>query len=223
MSNAVLILGQSGTGKSTAIRTLPPEETFIINVLDKPLPFRGSAKKYRAACKDHPNGNYYATDRATKIIELLDAIDSRRPEIKYVVLDDFGYVMTRHFMDTAMQKGYDKFSEMCVASWNVINRLKAMRPDILSFFTMHSDVKDDGVAKPKTIGKMTDEKVCIEGMVTYVFHSVIVDGAYKFATNHNTAVMAKTPMGCFPDMLIDNDLLAIANTIRSYLDEDVPQ
>lgn len=221
MSNAVLIIGQSGTGKSTSIRTLPPEETFIINVLDKPLPFRGSAKKYIAATKDHPEGNYFASDSSSTIIKILDSIDKNRPEIKYVVLDDFGYVMTQDFMSRAMQKGYDKYSEMAVSTWNVMNKVKSMRSDIISFVTMHADVKEDGISKPKTIGRMTDEKVCLEGMVTYVLHSVIVDGKYKFATNHNGSLMAKTPMEMFSKMLIDNDLKLVADAIKSYNDEDI--
>jgi hypothetical protein len=221
MSTAVLIIGKSGTGKSTSIRTLPAEKTFIINVLDKPLPFRGSAKKYiPKTISAERRVNYVSTDQAVNIIAMLKKINNERHDIKYIVIDDFGYVMTNEFMSMANVKGYDKFNTIAHSSWSVLHHLKSMRSDLTIFVTMHSDQKEDGIAAPKTIGKMTDDKVCIEGMFTYVLHSLVVDKEYKLATNHNGAYMAKSPYGIF-DMLIENDMKYIADTIHAYNEEDI--
>ncbi len=223
MSNAVLIIGNSGTGKSTAIRTLPPEETFIINILDKPLPFRGARKQYLLASEDNPSGNYATTDKSRAILAWIDAVNNRRPEIKYLVIDDFGYVITNDFMSRALMKGYDKFNEIAVSAWEVLNKVKALRSDLTCFITMHSDIKEDGMAKPKTIGKMLDEKVQVEGMFTHVLHSIMLDGEYQFITNHDGHHMAKMPMGMFKDLLIPNDLKLVADTMKSYYEEDIQQ
>lgn len=222
MSNAVLILGNSGTGKSTAIRTLPPEETFIINVLDKPLPFRGANKKYQRVSKELPTGNYYASDKSNLILRAIQSVNAR-PELKYLVVDDFGYVITHDFMSKALVKGFDKFAEMAVSAWTILDTMRNLRPDLTCFLMMHTDMKEDGIAKPKTIGKMLDEKVCIEGMFTHVLHSIVVDGEYQFITNHDGHHMAKMPMGMFKDLLIPNDLKAVADQMRAYYDEDVQQ
>ncbi len=222
MSSAVLVIGQSGTGKSTAIRTLPANETFIINVLGKPLPFRGAAKNYITANKENPEGNYFSSDSSRSIIEILNFINNKRPDIKYVVLDDFGYVMVNDFMTRALQKGFDKFNEISLSTYNVLTRVKSMRPDLITFVMMHSDLKEDGYTKPKTIGKMTDEKVCVEGMFTYVLHSLVFENRYCFLTNTDGKHMAKTPQGMFTDKLIDNDLKYVCDAINHYNNEDLP-
>lgn len=221
MSNAVLIIGNSGTGKSTAIRTLPPESTFILNVLNKPLPFRGANKMYITATKENPNGNYFATDKAATILSVIDKVDLHRPDIKYLVIDDVGYSITKDFMDKAMIKGYDKYNELAVNGWSIFNRLKTLRNDLTCFVMMHTDIKEDGIAKPKTIGRMLDEKVCIEGMFTHVLHSIVRDGEYLFITNHDGQHMAKMPMGMFADATIPNDLLLVADTIHQYYNEEL--
>lgn len=222
MSNTVLIIGNSGTGKSTSIRTLPPEETFIINVLDKPLPFRGANKKYLKVTKDFPEGNCYASDKAHLILRAIESVDLHRPEIKYLVLDDFGYVIVNDFMSKALMKGYDKFNEMAVSAHRVLDRCRTLRSDLFCFIMMHTDMKEDGVIKPKTIGKMLDDKVVIEGMYTHVLHSIVADGEYNFLTNHDGVHMAKMPMDMFKDALVPNDLKMIADTMRDFYDADVP-
>lgn len=222
MSNSVLVIGNSGTGKSTAVRNLPAEETFIINVLDKPLPFRGANKRYQRVTKEFPTGNYFASDKSNLILRAIQSVNNR-PEIKYLVLDDFGYVITHDFMSKALVKGFDKFAEMAVSAWTVLDSVRNLRSDLTAFIMMHTDTKEDGIAKPKTIGKMLDEKVCIEGMFTHVLHSVVLDGEYQFITNHDGHHMAKMPMGMFDDLLIPNDLKAVADKMKSYYDEDIQQ
>lgn len=225
MGNSVLILGNSGTGKSTAVRTLPPEETFIINVVGKMLPFKGASKKYKEANKENPTGNYFVTDKQATIGALLEKINNNRPEIKYLVIDDWNYALTSDFMGSALQKGYEKFSVLALNAWSVLEKIKNLRDDLIVFIMMHTDIKDDGMAKPRTIGKMLDEKVCIEGLFTNILHSHVVDGEYFFITNHDGHHLAKTPLGMFNEKKISNDLLLVANTLNAYFNdsEEAPE
>lgn len=223
MSNAIFIIGESGTGKSTSIRNLDEKTTFIINVLDKPLPFKGARKNYLLCTKDNPEGNYAATDDTMKIKSLINAINERRLDIKTLIIDDFNYILTNEFMRQALVKGYEKFSVLGQNAWSIINTLNKTRPDLDCFLISHSQFDEHGKSKPKTIGKMIDEKVCLEGMTTICLHSLIVDGKYKFLTQNDGVHSAKSPFGMFENSLIDNDLLYVKEKINQYLDEDINQ
>lgn len=121
MSNTSLIIGESGTGKSTSLRNLDPHETFIINVCNKPLPFRGYKSNYKTISSwEDKEGNYYATDDYLKIIKLLRIIDKERPDIKNIIIDDFQYIMVEEFMNRVTEKGFDKFSEIGQHAWSII-------------------------------------------------------------------------------------------------------
>lgn len=213
MSNAILIIGESGSGKSTAIRTLPAEQTFIINVLDKPLPFRGSRKMYTKAVNGQ--GNMLHTDNFRKIRETLNYINHKRLDIKYIVLDDLGYTLQNDYMRKAMLKGYEKYTEMGRDFSELIDAIKVLRDDLFCFVTMHVTSDNQGKTKPKTVGKMIDEHVCIEGHFSYVFHTLVSDGNYKFLTNYDGLHMAKSPMDMFP-ATIPNDLKLVVDTILEY-------
>lgn len=216
MSNSVLIIGESGSGKSSGIRSLDPEETFIINVLDKPLPFKGFRKSYKTCDKENPTGNYICTDNPQTIVSLVKAISDKRNEIKNIILDDWQYTMANAFMRRALEKGYDKFSELAKNSWEIINALNNVRTNLTCFVLTHSDVDIHGKSKCKTIGKMLEDKICIEGMFTVVLHSLIIDGKYVFLTQNDGIHLAKSPMGMFSDKLIDNDLQFVATKINEY-------
>lgn len=222
MSNAVLIIGESGTGKSTSIRTLPAEETYIINVINKRLPFKGANKKYHATTPDKP-GNIFASDKTQKILAAIKYVNDNMPHIKNLVIDDMGYTISNSFMQKALINGFQKFTEIGRDAWEILKSVNEVREDLLCFVTMHSDVDMAGRSKPKTIGKLLDEKVCVEGMFTVVLHSIVVDGHYYFVTNHDGQHMAKSPMGMFDRTNVDNDLRMIADTIHSYYNEDVQQ
>lgn len=222
MSNAVLIIGESGTGKSTSIRTLPSEQTFIINVLGKPLPFRGANKAYTKVDKEG-KGNTFTSDEHNKIKDAINYVNLKRPDIKYLVLDDFGYTISNDFMKKALINGFQKFTEIGRDAWEILKTVNEVREDLLCFVTMHSDVDMAGRSKPKTIGKLLDEKVCVEGMFTVVLHSIVSDGQYYFITNHDGSHMAKSPMGMFANNAIPNDLKMVSDTIHAYYNEDVAQ
>lgn len=220
MSNTALILGESGSGKSTAVRTLPPEETFILNVLGKPLPFKGSKKKYTHLSADGIEGNYYANDDIIQILRLIKLLNTKRLDIKYLVIDDFGYTITNSFMRKALQKGFDKFSEIGLNTFNILDAVQTLRDDLFCFVMMHTEIDAHGKYKPKTVGKMIDQHVVIEGKFTYVYHALTNDGQYRFLTNNDGQHMAKTPMGLHEDLFIDNDLMMIVNEIKFYNEED---
>jgi hypothetical protein len=220
MSNAVLIIGESGTGKSTAIRTLPPEQTFIIDVVGKPLPFRGAAKKYTPLSPDGKAGNYYKTDDVEKITRIIRLVNDKRPEIKYLIIDDFGYTISNSYMRKALVTGYQKFSELGKNTWEVLEAVNNVRADLICFVTMHTDIDEGGKYKPKTIGKMIDSTVVIEGRFTHVLHALVEDGKYFFLTQNTGQHMAKTPFEMFNSMRIPNDLKLVADSISSYLDGD---
>jgi hypothetical protein len=216
MSNSILIMGESGTGKSTSIRTLDSKETFVINVLKKPLPFKGFRKNYVLATRENPNGNLYESDNAANIIKTINYISKNRPDIKNVIIDDFQYIMANEFMRKAREKGFDKFTEIGQQGWSVARECTEARDDLYFFILSHTETDSLGRSKCKTIGKMLDEKITLEGMFTVVLHSLIVDNGYKFLTQNDGSHIAKSPMDMFDRALIDNDLASIKEKMVEY-------
>lgn len=217
MSNLTLIIGESGTGKSTSIRNLSPAETFIINVIGKPMPFRGFNKKYSSDMK-----NYISTDDYYKIVKTLSAIseNEKYKNIKNIIIDDFQYIMANEFMRRASEKGWEKFTEIGQHAFDVIEKCSNLRKDLFVFILSHSEEGTNGKMKVKTIGKMLDEKITIEGMFTTVMHTIMVDGKYRFLTQSDGHHIAKSPMGMFDDTYINNDLLEIKNVMIDYYEGD---
>lgn len=223
MSTTILIIGESGSGKSTSIRNLNHDETFIINVLDKPLPFKGYKKNYTKETTETKKSNYRSTDNIEKIKQIINKINAHRLEIKTVIIDDFQYIMANEFMRRALERGYDKFTEIGRNSWDLIRHIDTCREDINFYILSHSDSDGNGKFKCKTIGKMLDDKICLEGMFTIVFHSLTSDNKYKFLTQNDGVHVAKSPMGMFKDKYIDNDLSKINKVIYEYFNEDINQ
>jgi len=223
MSNTILIIGESGSGKSTSIRNLNPLETVIINVLDKPLPFKGFKKNYIKTATEDKKVNYFATDEAAKIKAAIDKINTARPEVKNIIIDDFQYIMANEFMRRALERGFDKFSEIGQKTWDLIKHISQGREDINCFILSHSDTDQSGKIKCKTIGKMLDDKICVEGMFTIVLHALTSDNKYKFLTQNDGTHLAKSPLGMFKEKYIDNDLLEINKAINDYFNDDIEQ
>lgn len=223
MSNAILILGESGSGKSTSLRNLDPKETMIINVIGKPLPFRGAKSKYTSLSPDGSTGNYYATDDTNSIKRVIKLIDTKRLDIKNLVIDDFGYTITNSFMRKANQRGYDRFIEIAKDMFDILDIISSLRDDLYCFVMMHTETDNQGRSKPKTVGRMIDQYICIEGKFTTVLNATVSDGKYLFATNYDGQNMAKSPLGLFETFYIDNDLQVVRDKMQDYFNEEINQ
>lgn len=225
MAQGVLIIAESGAGKSTSIETLNPKETFIINVANKPLPFKGWKKKYMLWSKDNPTGNMY--DKATPegIEACIKYVSEKRPEIKNIVVDDFQYMSSFEFFDKANEKGYEKFTQIGAHLARIARMPKDMREDLLIFFLTHAeeatDMEGKRKFKAKTIGKMVDEKLTLEGLFSIVLFGKAKknkDGEirYVFETQTNGENTCKSPRQMFPTFEIVNDLQLVAKAIKDY-------
>lgn len=219
-SKLVGIVGATGTGKSTSIKHLNPEETYIINVAKKELPFKGSEKLYNVEKK-----NYKEVDDANEISRLLKTISEKAPHIKNIILEDSNYVMGFTMLDKAMEKGYEKFSVMAKDTVTMIRTAKQLRDDIIVFYFSHPDTVEDGGEiigyKMKTSGKLIDSQINLEGLFTMVIYTNVdenKDGtaSYQFVTNRYKKYPAKSPDGMFAETKIPNNLQLVVNTINEY-------
>jgi hypothetical protein len=216
MAIPVLILGESGTGKSTSLRNLPQAETFLISVIDKPLPFRNKYKKFEKDKDGILNGNLFITDNYSHIMRTINYVNLSMPHIKNIIIDDFQYIMANEFMRRSTERGYDKFTEMAKQVWEIIDSIKNSRPDLTVFILSHSDQDASGKFKMKTIGKLLDEKITVEGLFTIILHTQINEGRYGFITQNDGRHVAKSPIDLFKDKYIDNDLLIVQEAISNY-------
>ena len=198
MGIPVLILGESGSGKSTALRNFDPAEIGIFNVASKPLPFR---KKMKVV-----NGAGYGT--------ILKSLSN--PKLKAYAIDDSQYLLAFEFFDRAQETGYGKFTELALNFRNLIQFvIMNTPPDVIVYFLHHTERRDDGVLKAKTIGKMLDEKLTVEGLFSIVLLCQARQDKHVFVTQSSGISTAKSPMDMFPGE-IDNDLKAVDKAIREY-------
>ena len=205
MAIIVMILGESGTGKSASLRNFKKEDLAVVNVIGKPLPFR--SKGFETL-----NSDDYGTIR-----NFIDKTD--KPSI---VIDDAQYLMANEFMRRAREKGYEKFTEIGQNFWNLINYCRKLPHNCIVYFLQHVETTSDGsTTKAKTIGKMLDEKVSLEGMFSIVLRTSVKDGEYCFSTQNSGSDTVKSPVGMFDSDLIPNDLKAVDQHIRSYYDISV--
>lgn len=209
MSTAVLILGESGTGKSTSLRNLDPAKTLLIQSIPKPLPFKAKGWKARASLKDP--GNIIQTDDAILMEKLL-----RTSPHDVVVVDDFQYVMANEYMRRTAETGYQKFTDIGKNAWNVLTAATQLAPQRRVYILAHTATDDTGRTRIKTIGKMLDEKITLEGMVTIVLRTSVRDGQYTFSTQNDGSDTVKSPLGMFSERFIPNDLAAVDAAIVDY-------
>ena len=225
MSELIGIVGESGTGKSTSLRNLPPNETIIINCVGKPLPFKGWKSNY-TPFKGSSGGNYLSTDIASDIIKAFTLISEKRPEIKYIVVDDWQYSMSNEFMRRSSEKGFDKFTEIGKNAWSILNAAKNLREDLKVFILTHSEVNAGDFGAPpnikiKTIGKLLDDKINPMGLFTVLLFADVSkkdsgEMEYRLVTNNDGYYPAKSPMGMFESLYIGNDLKKISDLIDEY-------
>lgn len=198
----VLLIGQSGSGKSTSLRNFKGEEIAVVNVLGKPLPFKSDIKAGK--CDD------YAT--------ILKAI-ANTPK-KTIVIDDANYLITNEFMSKSSVKGYDKYNDMANNFWNLINGIKNIQGGKTVYLIMHEDTDEYGNVKPKTIGKLLDDKCNIQGLFTICIRALFDNGNYTFRLKTNGQDCVKTPFGMFETDSMENDLKEFDKVVREYYELD---
>ena len=225
MAQSILIIAESGCGKSTAIENLKPEETFIINVANKPLPFKGWKKMYTPFDIATKKGNVAAVSKPADIEAILKIVNNERKEIKNVVLDDFQYMSAFEYFGRATEKGYEKFTQMGAALAHISKLPILMRDDLMVFYLTHSEESTDldgkRKVKAKTIGKMVDEKLTLEGLFSIVLIGKVKKNdkgelRYVFETQNNGENTCKSPKGMFPSFEIANDLQLVRDAIIAY-------
>jgi hypothetical protein len=220
------IIGASGSGKSTSMRNLNPEETVIIATSNKPLPFRWTSK-YKTG-KLSEGANLLISHNPSDIIIALRHIDENMPHVKSVIIDDAQFLQGFMFMDKAKDKGFEKFNDIGVAGFAPIKaamQLQRINKDLDVFVTYHYELDDDGNTKIKTAGKLIDRQITLEGLFTIIlFADNEVDpikktSDYYFLTNTQGYKKAKSPIDMFSEMKVPNDLVFIKKRINDYYNE----
>jgi len=225
MAQSVLIIADSGTGKSTSIRNLNPDETFIINIANKPLPFKGWKKMYTICNKENPEGNIIATSSSAGILKAMKHVNDKMPHVKHLIIDDWQYMSSFEYFERAHEKGYDKFTQIAANLASVAKAPKDLREDLIVFFLTHSeestDINGHRKVKAKTIGKMIDNTLTLEGLFSIVLFGAVRKNedstfAYGFETQNNGENTCKSPMGMFEEPFIPNDLQYVKDYMVAY-------
>lgn len=199
MATITLILGESGTGKSTSLRNFKSDEVALVNIAAKPLPFKAK---------------FETLSNTTEFSEIVRFL--KNAKARTIVIDDCQYIMSFQYMRRLRENGWDKFNDIQSDFFNLIEEAKSLPEDVTIYFLSHIETNDDGRQKIKTIGKMLDEKITIEGMFTTVLKTYVADGKYYFLTQNSGMDTVKSPLGMFQTYAIDNDLKYVDEKIRNY-------
>ena len=223
MANIVIVLGATGTGKSTSIKGLDPKETVVFNTLKKRLPFKGSGSLY-----NENNKNLFELTTYTDVVNFLQGISTNAPQVKNVVLDDSIYVMRKEFFNRAKENGFNKFTDLAIHYQSIIKTCEDMREDMNVFLILHSEpiMSDNAIVgyKVSTVGKLLDQQYNPIEVVPMVLFSAIQFkdgkaqyGFYTHATMEKGAqIPAKSPDGMFEEDFIPNDLGAVVKAMEDY-------
>ena len=204
MGEVVLIYGRSGSGKSRSLCNFAEDEIFLVQTIKKRLPFR---KQFKYTM---------VSDSVPTIMAQL-----QKMPLKVAVIDDAGYLMTNEFMKrhSGGKKGsssFDLYNDIADSFWNLLNSVKTLPDDVIVYIIMHEDTNDYGETKLRTIGKLLNDKVCIEGMCTVVLRCVIEGDQHFFLTQGTGTDVSKSPEGMFSDLKIENDLKMVDGKIREF-------
>jgi len=214
MSIATMILGQSGTGKTTSLRNFNPAEVLLIQAVKKPLPFK--SKNWRPCTKADPEGSTLVTDSAPVIVGAM-----QRTKKPIIVVDDFQYILANEFMRRILDQetgnqAFAKYNEIARHAWDILMAAGRLPDSTRVYILAHTQQDDAGNVKVKTIGKLLDEKITMEGLLTIVLRAQRINGQYLFSTQNNGSDTVKSPMGMFDTEHIPNDLAAVDAAICEY-------
>ena len=202
MAQKILIMGESGTGKTTSLRNCNPKKTAIINPVAKPLPFRGK---------------FHSLDGVTDADKIIIAMrEAAKAGIKIIVVDDFQYILSIPYMNRIKEAGWDKWNDFGDNYFRIIDECSRLPEDVNVYFLTHTETLEDGTTTIKLIGKLLREKITIEGLFTTVLRTQVVDGKYYFLTQNSGKDTVKSPLGMFDTYAIENDLNYVDEKIRNY-------
>ena len=213
MSIATMIIGESGTGKTTSLRNFKAEDVLLIQAVKKPLPFRSN--DWKTIAKNQP-GSVYVSDSSSEIVGAMN-----RTSKNIIIIDDFQYVMANEFMRrvTDVEVGnaaFAKYNEIARHAWDILTAAAALPDSKRVYLLSHTSTDEFGKTKIKTIGKLLDEKIVMEGLVTIVLRTAVINDQYLFRTRNNGNDTVKSPIDLFADDLIPNDLAEVDSAIQEF-------
>lgn len=202
MAQKVLIMGESGTGKSTSMRNCDPAITAVVNPVGKPLPFK----------------NHFETlDNVTDAREIIKYMKEQvKAGKKLIVVDDFQYILAIPYMNRIKETGWDKYNDFGANYFEIIDVCKDLPDDVVVAYMTHLETLDNGLTTVKLIGKLLREKITIEGLFTIVLRTGVYEAKYYFYTQNSGKDTVKSPLGMFQNYAIDNDLNYVYDKIKNY-------
>lgn len=215
MSYAVLVIGESGSGKTSSLRNFDPQKVLLIQPIRKPLPFR--SKEWKEAKTKGDNGCIFYCDNARTILAAM--LKTQKP---IIILDDFQYLLLNMEQARRAEKGWDKYDEIKNTCFDILKLATNLAPEKRVYILGHSRTDENGKTRIMTLGKAIDSKIKPEGMVTFTLETTVSEGEFYFITKNNGTNTAKTPMGMFDSELIENDLNAVDKAIVDYYGIEEP-
>lgn len=213
MSKTILIMGESGSGKTTSMRKLDAKETFYIDADKKGLNWKSWKEQYSLEKK-----NYIATSDSKIIKDLLNKINLEQKQIKNVVIDTLNGIMIDDEFTRMKEKGFDKWQDMAYSIYDIINFANTLRDNLVIIFVMHSQTERDDTGfyftRAKTSGKKLD-KIVVESKFSTVLLAKCVDSKYIFETKNNNSTV-KAPLGAFEEEAIENDITKVIEALKDY-------
>lgn len=202
MAQMLLIMGESGTGKSTSMRNCNSATTAVVNPVGKPLPFKGKFEMLNSETESREICKFMKEQAAAGK--------------KLIVVDDFQYILSVPYMNRIKENGWDKWNDFGANYFEIIEVCKELPEDVVVAYMTHTETLENGVTTIKLIGKLLREKITIEGLFTIVLRTGVNEGKYYFYTQNSGKDTVKSPMGMFPAYAIDNDLNYVADKIRNF-------
>lgn len=235
MANKILVLGQPGTGKTSAARNLDPKETFIVCPDEKALPFKGWKNNYKTTYKedgklDLEKTNFYRTTSPQVVRSLVKAISDTKPEIKVIVIDTITSLMISELMKRIGEKGFEKFNDFAYDTYSIIKMIDGLRDDLTVIVLAHVEENYDSEGSLRVSfmvpgGKLLKEKIKVESMFTTVLFTEVEmkdnEPHYYFLTQNNGKNSCKSPDGMFEELRIDNDFKFVLDKIKQYEEGDL--